>query len=83
MDIVQKPRIFYGYIIILTSFFIMLVFWGAYDCFGVFFNYLISDFGWSRAVTSGAFAINSITFGLASIPIAKLCDKYGPRIVIS
>lgn len=83
MEITPKPKIFYGYIIIIASFFIMLIFWGAYDCFGVFFNSLINDFGWSRAVTSGAFAINSITFGLASIPIAKLCDKYGPKLVIT
>jgi MFS family permease len=82
MNAAAKPGLFYGYIIIITSFFIMLIFCGAFDCYGIFFDSLITEFGWSRAQTSGAMSINSIMFGLTSIPIARLCSKYSPRMVI-
>jgi OFA family oxalate/formate antiporter-like MFS transporter len=83
MNANTKPKLFYGYVIIIASFFMMLILWGTYDCFGIFFDSLITEFGWGRAETSGAIALNSITFGLASIPIARLCSRYSPRIVIA
>lgn len=82
MEAAQKPKIFYGYIIVVACFFIMMVYWGMTYSYGIFFDSLIKEFGWDRALTSGAYSIMGLLFGLTSIPTAKLCYKFGPRIVI-
>jgi len=78
-----KPRFFYGYIVVIAAFFIMVVIWGAYNAFGVFFEPLLTDFGWTRAMTSGAFSLSIIMHGLLSIVMGRLTDRFGPRIVMS
>jgi OFA family oxalate/formate antiporter-like MFS transporter len=79
----NKPRIFYGYVIILCSFLILMIMWGAQYCFGVFFKPMLSEFGMSRAVLSGAYSINLIVQAIACIFTGKLSDKYGPRLVVT
>ena len=82
MEVTRKPRIFYGYVIIAACFFIMVIFWGTLFSYGIFFDSLIKDFGWNRASIAGAYSVMGLMFGLAAIPIARLCDRYGPRRVI-
>jgi MFS family permease len=82
MEIAPQPRVFYGYIIVAACFFIMVVFWGTLFSYGIFFDSLIKDFGWNRATISGAYSVMGLMFGLTSIPTTRLCDRYGPRIVI-
>lgn len=78
----KKSKIFYGYVILAACFFIMIVIWGSYFTFGVFFESLLKEFDWSRAVTSGAYSAMGLMFGIMGIPVARLSEKYGPRIVI-
>ena len=78
-----KPRFFYGYVIVLASFVIMGVMWGAFYSFGVFFNPLLKEFGWTRAMTSGAFSLSLVMLSSFVIVVGKLNDRFGPRIVIS
>ena len=82
METAQKPKIFYGYVIVVACFFFMTIYWGTTFSYGIFFNSLIREFGWSRAATSGAYSLMALIFGLTGLIIAKLCDKYSPRIVI-
>jgi len=82
MEEAQKPKVFYGYVIVVACFFIMTIYWGTTLSYGIFFDSLIKEFGWTRAATSGAYSVMALMFGLTGIIIAKLCDKYGPRIVI-
>ena len=82
-SIVSEYKIFYGYIVVVASFLIMVIIWAAYYSFGVFFKPLINEFGWSRAGTSGAFSVASVAMGLLAIAMGKLTDKFGPRIVMS
>ena len=56
--------------------------WGIFYIYGVFFRPLEADFGWTRAVTSGAFSISVLVSGLSGILAGRLSDKFGPRIVI-
>jgi len=60
----------------------MVVWWGTFHTFGVFFESLLVEFGWTRAVASGAFALNGVLFGVFGIPIARLCDRFSPKIII-
>lgn len=82
MEEAQKPKVFYGYVIVVACFFIMTIYWGTTLSYGIFFDSLIKEFGWTRAATSGAYSVMALMFGLTGIITAKLCDKYSPRIVI-
>jgi len=79
----RKPGIFYGYMIVLCSFLIMMIMWGAQYCFGIFFKPMLNELGLSRGVLSGAYSINTIIQGIVGIFTGKLSDKYGPRIVVT
>ena len=74
---------FYGYIVVIVAFLIMTVMFGVYVAFGVFFNPMLTDFGWTRAMTSGAFSLSMIMFGLLGIVMGGLNDRVGPQIVLS
>ena len=78
-----EPRFFYGYIIVVAATCIMVAIWGTYYTFGVFFNPMLTEFGWTRAVISGAFSLAMITFGVLGIIMGALNDRFGPRIVLS
>jgi len=78
-----ESRFFYGYIVVMAAFFIMLLMWGIFFTFGVFFKPLLTEFGWTRAVTSGAFSLSLIIQGLLAIVVGRVNDRLGPRIVIT
>jgi MFS family permease len=80
---VNEPGFFYGYVIVVVAFMIMVVFWGAFYSFGVFFKPIVNEFRWTRAMTSGAFSLTSIISGSLGIAMGGLTDKYGPRIVMT
>jgi len=79
----RQPKFFYGYMVVVAAFLIMLVMWGAYYSFGVFFTPLLSEFGWTRAMTSGAFSLSFVLTGVFGIFAGKLTDRFGPRLVVS
>ena len=60
-----------------------MIVWGAQYSFGVFFKPMLNEFGLSRAVLSGAYSINLVVQSIACIFTGKLCDKYGPRLVVT
>ena len=67
-EVRQQPgtesRFFYGYVIVSLAFLILMVIGGTHYTFGVFFKPLIGDFGWTRALTSGAVSVSMIVYGL-------------------
>jgi len=77
-----KKKFFYGYVIVIACFVMMVVWWGTFYSFGVFFESLLVEFGWTRAVTAGAYSLHGVLFGLFGIPIARYCDRVSPRLVI-
>jgi MFS transporter, OFA family, oxalate/formate antiporter len=74
---------FYGYFVVGASLLIMSAMWGGYYAFGVFFKPVLNEFGWTRAMTAGAFSLASIMNGLLTIAMGGLTDKYGPRMVMT
>ena len=78
-----KPGFFYGYIVVVAVLCIMVVIWGTFYTFGVFFTPLLNELGWTRAVTSGAFSLAMIMFGLLGIIMGGLSDRFGPRMVMT
>ena len=79
----RKPRFFYGYTIVVAAFFIQALSWGTYNTFGVFFNPLSAEFGWTRAMTSGPRSLSFLLMGLVGIIVGKLNDRLGPRLIMT
>ncbi len=79
----KEPRIFYGYIVATSSFFIQMLITGSYITYGIFFNSFVAEFAWSRAVISGAASLFFFMFGLLGILAGRLNDKIGPRVIMT
>ena len=79
----KTNRFFYGWVVVIAMTVIMTLVYGANFSFSVFLKPLAEEFGWSRASTSGAFAISLWTSGLLAILMGALTDRYGPRIIIA
>lgn len=71
----RKPELFYGYVIVLAAFVIMTVALGGNSSFSVFLKPVLAEFGWTRAMTSGAFSLSAILFGFMGIVAGRLTDK--------
>lgn len=78
----KQEKFFYGWVIVVAATLVSSFSWGTQYAFGVFFKPLISEFSWSRAATSGAFSVIMIVYGLSSILMGRLSDRYGPRIAV-
>lgn len=79
----QSPRLFYGYIIVFCAFFIILIAQGTYYSFGVFFESVLTEFGWTRALTSGAFSVALFLHGFVAVGNGRLNDRFGSRLIVT
>jgi len=73
----------YGYIIVAACFVIALVAEGVEYSFGVFFEPLLSEFGWTRAMTSGALSLAAALHIPILLLAGRLTDRFGPRLLLS
>lgn len=78
-----KSNFFYGYIIVAACFGLQMMIWGLFLSFGVFLKPLVYQFGWSRAVISGASSLSLFFSGVTSIFFGSLNDRYGPRMIMT
>ena len=74
---------FHGYNIVAACFVTQGVTIGAMFAYGVFFPELESEFGWSRAMISGASSLAFVIMGVLGIAAGKLNDRIGPRVLIT
>ncbi|OPY85739.1 MAG: putative MFS-type transporter YhjX [Smithella sp. PtaU1.Bin162] len=79
----MKTKYFYGYNIVAAGFFIQAVSIGAMFTYGVFFKELQQEFGWSRALISGASSLAFFIMGAGAIIAGTLNDRIGPRIILT
>jgi MFS family permease len=78
-----KSEFYYGYVIAILAFFIILIVYGLRFSYGVFFSPMSSELGWSNATTSLVFSISMIMEGVFNIILGGIVDKYGPRVVVT
>jgi MFS family permease len=83
MDEKRQPKIFYGYMVVIAGFLILVSMYGTLYSFGVFFKSVLKEFGWTRAMTSGAYSLCFLLSGGVAIAAGRLNDRFGPRIVMS
>lgn len=67
-----------GWIVVAAATGLSIIF-GVFFSFGVFLDPLISEFGWSSALTSFVFSVYSLSYSLGAILIGRLADRYGVR----
>ena len=76
-------KIFYGWYIVAASVGVNFYLTMAFGLgFNVFFLPITREFGWSRALTSGAFSLRAAESGLLVPVIGFLVDKWGARVII-
>jgi MFS family permease len=81
--IMPLSRIHYGWVVAIAGAIIMSACSLASQTFGVFLTPLVLEFGWDRGPLSVAPSIAFFMLGLVSIVTGKLCDIYGPRILVT
>ncbi|MFC1965210.1 MFS transporter [Chloroflexota bacterium] len=81
MNKTGRSSIYYGYIVVVAGVFIAAVAYGTFYTFGVFLKPMTAEFGWSRAIISGAYSLAVALVGIFSVVLGRLNDKYGPRII--
>ena len=79
----NRPQPSYAYLITAICFSIQALGVGAYISFGVFFNPLMEEFGWSRAAIAGAASTAFFSMGIFGVMIGRLNDIFGPRRLMS
>ncbi|HEX2924459.1 MAG TPA: MFS transporter [Chloroflexota bacterium] len=73
---------FYGWVIVISLFIALIMAYGVYYTFSIFFVAMIEQFGWSRAATSGVFSLFVITIAAGGVMAGTLIDRFGPSRVV-
>jgi MFS family permease len=76
-------RLHYGWLMVVISAVILAIIAARFYTFGIFLLPLSDDFAWSRGSISLASSAASVFGGILSIFVAKLSDKYGPRLFVT
>ena len=70
---------YYGWVIVGTALVTMLVAYGIWWSFSLFYVQILKEFGWSRGDTATIFTVGSIVYGFGSLVAGALVDRLGPR----
>jgi MFS family permease len=79
----NNSRLFFGHVIVTAALAVMVIIWGTNYSFGVFFTPLLREFGWTRAVTTGAFGLAMFLEGFGGMFMGHMNDRFGSRWVVT
>ena len=74
----QKPKPFYGWVIVFCAF-LAITTYGLFYSYSLFIEPLEAELHSSRAAISAVFTIYMVVYSVCGIPMGWLCDRYGPR----
>ena len=81
---IWPSRVFYGWAIVCTGFFISIAQVPMYGpVFPVFVKPIEADLGWSRSAITLAFTVGSLGGSLLASAIGSTLDRYGARLIMS
>lgn len=78
----RRQGLYYGWVIIGSLFTVSLVSSGTRFSFGAFYDALLEEFDWTRAMLAGAASLNLVLAGLVRPFIGVLVDRYGSKAVM-
>ena len=78
----EKPKFYYGWLIVWLSFATMGFHIVTRFSFGIFQVPLLEEFGWSRGLLSGAFSLSMATYAFGAPFAGSLLEKKGPRAIM-
>jgi MFS family permease len=82
--ITPHSRIYYGWVLVWALGATTIVSYGTTQyLFGVLVVPIQQDLGWTRAEISGAFSLGLVLTGLLGVPIGRLVDRHGARVLMS
>ena len=76
-----QGKVFYGWVVVAASSFVVFGVAGSQFSFGVFLKPMTEEFDWSRATLSIAFGVTFMLSGLLRPVAGYLADRYSPKIV--
>ena len=80
----KKPKVFYGYWIVVTAFFCAFIHSGCgFYAFSLFVTPLQADFGWGRGGIMIALTIFFLIGGVTAPYVGRLVDRYGAKKVLA
>lgn len=79
----DKRTLFWGWYVVLGSFLILSINYGARYCFGIFVKPLADEYGWSRSVISLAASINMFVYSACAIYVGRIMDRLAPRRIVT
>ena len=78
----SNTGIFYGWVIVAAGSIILRLEFGSQYSYGVFFPELCGEFGWTRAMVSGAYSLFFLWHGVIQFVSGSLNDRHGPRLML-
>lgn len=78
-----RTRPFWGWYVVLGSFLILAINYGARYSFGVFVKPMAVEYNWSRSVISAGMSIMVLAYGIGGIFAGRLADRIAPRWIIT
>ncbi|MDQ6693018.1 MAG: MFS transporter [Chloroflexota bacterium] len=81
---INSGRIYYGWVILGTLAVTEITSWGIlYYTFSVLLGPMSRDLGWSRVELTGAFSMALLISGLVGVPVGRLLDRHGTRLLMT
>ncbi|MDX2203230.1 MAG: MFS transporter [Hyphomicrobiaceae bacterium] len=77
----RKLPFFYGWVVVGVVFVSMAIGVNARTAFSLLFPPMLSEFGWDRALTAGAFSFGFLVSALLSPVLGRLVDRHGPVLL--
>lgn len=79
--IFTQGKLFYGWVVVAATSFVVFGVAGSQFSFGVFLKPMTEEFGWSRATLATAFGVTFMLSGLLRPVAGYLADRYTPKAV--
>ena len=76
-------NIFYGWFVVAACFAATFTVGETFWSFGVFFNALEDEFGWTRALVSSGYTAFLIGYSIGAIVMGRLADRFSPRPILA
>jgi len=73
---------FYGWLLVAVAFVTMAIGVNARTAFSLLFPAILTEFGWDRGITAGAFSFGFLVSAVLTPFVGRLMDLRGPRIVV-